>query len=93
MGSPGRLKHSEYRGTVYSSRTTEFGSDSRRFKRDESEDLRLKQSDGRSVEVGSTDIRRYRRLDDEGDCQARNFRAKDAGISREQGRGDHNSRL
>lgn len=95
MGSPGRLKHSEYRGTVYTSRTAEFGSDSRRFKRDESEDVRLKQSDnsGRSIEVGSTDIRRYRRQDDEGDCQARNSRAKDAGISREQGRGDHNSRL
>lgn len=95
MGSPGRLKHSEYRGTVYSSRTAEFGSDSRRFKRDESEDVRLKQSDnsGRPVEVGSTDIRRYRRQDDEGNCQARNSRAKDAGISREQGRGDHNSRL
>lgn len=95
MGSPGRLKHSEYRGTVYSSRTAEFGSDSRRFKRDESEDVRLKQNDnsGRSVEVGSTDIRRYRRQDDDASCQPRNSRAKDAGISREQGRGDHNSRL
>lgn len=95
MSSPGRLKHSEYRGTVYTSRTAEFGGDSRRFKHDESEDVRLKQSDnsGRSIDVGSADIRRYRRQDDEGDCQARNSRAKDAGISREQGRGDHNSRL
>eukprot|EP01018_Ginkgo_biloba_P025374 Gb_37342 [translate_table: standard] len=94
MESPVRLKHGNYSRPVYSSRSAEFGSDSRRFKRDVNEDVRLKQSDSsrRPVEVGGADARRFRHQNNEIDCQVHSSRTKDAGTSREQGRGDPNSR-
>ncbi|XP_057812690.2 uncharacterized protein LOC131026762 isoform X2 [Cryptomeria japonica] len=94
--SPGRLKHSDYRGSMYSSRTADLNCESRRFKHDENEDIRVKQSDisGRGAgEGGGMDVRRFRHQENESDCQPRSSCTKDSGISREQGTEDHNNRL